>query len=292
MKKRYIIIIFLIAIFTFSTGYAFYSQNLSVKGTAKIVDRENSFCDIKKFDGYSEFVTTAKYEIYDSTEKHNVHAIISVTNVGNKYISFWRSFIRLPYGAKITNSYNTTQVFTGDISIFDSPSKQYNNIILAGDTISFDIQYEAPSSNYEIEEIFTYGWDTRYETEPSINKMASCLEGIEIEDPEEEIEDEILLAEITSVNYYNNDTEGNIVVSLTNKSDKDISNWYFILDVGNSGSVSGCWAATCSQTNNEVYITAPSWSLTLQPNQKADLQFQVRVESGFKAYIKEAGRIK
>ncbi len=289
--KVYILVAILLFVIVFvcATGYAYLSQRLSLNGTANIDKNGNPFCELNKFKGYQEFNDRVSYEVYSiNNGVYDIHAIFNITNLGTKNVDTWRAYFSLPEDAVIKNYYNAEEVFQGDAYIFEEPNNNYNNVISPGNSISFDIEFTTTYDDYATKDVVVYGWESAVESKPSISAMSSCLNG---GTPDPLPEDPILAdINITSnwnlllYDYYGFD------INITNTTDSPIKNWYVIIDVS-SGSMTGCWSASCSQTDSKVRITGPSWGNTIAANSTSSISFQARVPKGYKITVVEAGVI-
>lgn len=286
-NKKMFIVIFIISIFfVCSTGYALLSQKLNIKGIVRL-NTGNEECDIHKFNGYKKFEHEITYEIYDTNNGYKVHTMIKITNVGEKYVNRWRSYLIFPENSVINDSYNCNRVFEGDAYIFENPSENYNNIIDAGSSISYDVAYTAPTSDYQIIDVASYGFDSNIEVFPTIADMSQCLNGGEPSVPDEE--------KIITVTANDNQKWGdtmittNTTLTISNSSNKDVEYWYVIIDVGENGSIPGCWSATCSQSGTQVKITQPSWRAIIPSNGSISIDFQITVPNGYEYKIIESG---
>ena len=286
-KNSIIITIAFVLLFVCSTGYALLSEKLGVKGIVRL-NTGNPECSIHKFNGYHNFEHEISYEIYDTNNGHNVHATITVTNTGDKYVNRWRSYLILPEGYIKNDVYNCKQVFEGDADIYENPNENYNNVIEPGKSIKYDVSYTAPTDDYKIKDVETYGFNSNVEKIPTIADMSHCLNGGEPTDPDEE-ETIIAVTAADKQKWDDTVTHTNTTLTITNKSSKDVEHWYIILDVGDGGSIPGCWSATCSQTGNQVKITQPSWKAIIPANGSISIDFQIIVPLGTTYKIVETG---
>ena len=118
--------------------------------------------------------------------------------------------------------------------------------------------------------------------------MSHCLNGGDPTNPDEE-EAVIAVTAEDKQKWEDTVTHTNTTLTISNKSSKDIEHWYVILDVGDGGSIPGCWSATCSQTGNQVKITQPSWKAIIPANGSISIDFQITVPLGTTYKIIETG---
>lgn len=290
-KNKNIIAFFTIAlvviVFVCSSGYAYFSQRLNLNGTVKL-SVDNNECSIHKFNGYNEINSEIEYEIYDSSNGYNVHAMITLTNIGDKYVNAWRSYVVLPEDIIKVSSYNCEQVYESNKAyIFENPNS-YNSIIEQGKSITYDIQYQVAGNDYQIKDVATYGFNTNIERIVSLSKFSGCLNGGSSSD--DEMNGSISASYANSTNWSDSSyIYYDTTITIINNYAKTVDNWYIVLELGNEGSIPGCWNATCKQNGSKVTITQPSWKNAIPAGGSIDIAFQIKVPKGYQFSIVETG---
>lgn len=280
-------IILVVIVFVCSSGYAYFSQRLNLNGIVKL-GIDNTECNIHKFSGYNNFSNEVTYEIYDDNNGYNVHAMITVTNLGDKYVNNWRSYVVLPENVIEKSAYNCKQVYEGSkVDVFENPETNYNNVIESGKSITFDIQYKVSGNDYQIKDVATYGFNTYLERVPDLADFSNCLNGGEVTDDN----NGTIAATYTKTSGWSDSTYDyyDTTITITNNYSEDIENWYVTLEMGEDGSIPGCWSATCSQVGTRVTITQPSWKKIIPANGSIEISFQIRVLKGYSFSIVETG---
>jgi len=192
INSKLMAIILIIVVFVCSTGYAYFSQNLSLTGTAKL-SGDNPYCKLDLFKGYKDFEVSYDYiyymnhqEILDgplanpNNENVDVRVTITIKNIGTKTVTAWRSFSIFPTTTNVTNFWNASAVYegaakTGKLLIYEYPSIYWNNTMEPGQTITFNVDYSTSDTIVEIQETSIYGWDISTENVPELEDMASCI---------------------------------------------------------------------------------------------------------------------
>ena len=251
-------IIYVIILLTISTAYSFLSENLSLEATTSIKSSDKN---------YKVEVTPISKTDYNGIYYYEYNVII--TYLGTETTTGWTTYIDVPYTTQITGCYNANSC---DIEgqVLTVTNADYNASLSPSNTSeSFNIKFETDEADYSLNILdvqFKTG-NTTTDPDPTPNPNP----------------DKPTAVDYVKISYVMQNDWGNRqwhVLTIENVSDSvTITSWTATLKVSSSDTMTNAniWGGTYSydEASGIITISGPSWSPSLAPSSKAEINFQI-----------------
>lgn len=275
-----ITIIFVVAILFIGVGYSYLSQSLDVTGTANIV--VDSECTTKE----NINVTHTSNSWYSNGSYYYQFDFV-IENQNDSDLSDWRLQMSVPSDFNLSAAYTTTGSI--DESTLTLIPKDYNSTIPAGTSITVSFQCTTSTAEFEPQGIRVNNQLTSCENIAYIEPDDPDDPIIDPDDPTDEpISDKHITYEVESSNGWQS---GSTFVKqynfrVTNTSSKNITSWYFYVDIPEGASITQNWGCEYINQDGLLKISNVSYNGNLKKDDSITFGIQISNSSDFDIVIR------
>lgn len=248
-------IVYTILILTISTAYSFFNEDLSINATASLVKQEKD---------YKVDITEISKNTHNNLIYYEYNIVI--TYLGTDTTTGWEAYIKVPYTVQVDGCYNGICSVNGEV--LTVKNAEYNASLSPNNTsTSFNLRLAMEEDDYSLDIL-----DIIFKT----NSVTPDPDPDPNPDPEPSVD------YITATYEMKNDwrTRQWYVLNIENTSTTEtITSWTVTFKVTSTETMNNAniWGGDYKydEETGIITVTGPSWSPTLPPSGKAEVNLQI-----------------
>ena len=262
-------IVYTVLILTISTAYSFFNEDLSINATASLVKKEKN---------YKVDITEISKNSYNNLVYYEYNIVI--TYLGTETTTGWEAYIKVPYTVQVEGCYNGICSVNGEV--LTVKNAEYNASLSPNNTsTSFNLKLAMEENDYSLDVLDVLFKTNSITPDPDPNPNPDP-DPDPNPDPDPDPNPGPSVDYITATYEMKNDwgTRQWHVLNIENTSTTEtITSWTVTFKVTSTETMNNAniWGGDYKydEENGIITVTGPSWSPTLPPSGKVEVNLQI-----------------